>query len=414
MHTLHILHQYLPEHIGGTELYAQTLTDQLHQRGHQTTIFHRHSALGRGLRTRQPHPQLTIHATWDGFFSPTRRFLATFRSPHIHQTFIKILDQTPPDLVHIHHLMGLPYNLATELQHRQIPYIITLHDFWWVCANAQLITNDTQEICAGPDRFHNCARCALARANRTLPAPLIPLAAQPLAQRNARLQTILHGAQNLIAPAHFVKQWYQQHGLPSDSITVIPHGLDISGVQPANDTEPRPLRLGYIGGISWQKGVHTLIDAVNQLPHPPELWIAGDLNAFPDYAQQLQTSAHKNTRFLGRLTRDQIWHMLAQIDLIVVPSVWYETFCFVISEAFAAGVPVIASDIGVLAERVHHGIDGFLFPPGDSTALSQQINQIQQNPAQLAHLQASITPVTTLEQHATAIENLYQQLLTTS
>jgi glycosyltransferase involved in cell wall biosynthesis len=205
---------------------------------------------------------------------------------------------------------------------------------------------------------------------------------------------------------------------------VVHPGLDYPAIVAAPDEAHTPLRIGYIGGLSSQKGVHTLIQAFTGLsarspdqpaehsPDPPaELWIAGDLTFDPDYVAHLRQLAGKGVRFTGRLTRDEVWGMLAQLDVIVVPSLWYETFCFVVSEAFAMGVPVIASDLGVLAERVRPGVDGLLFPPGDAHALTTLLRQCRDDPELLPRLQANIKSGPTVAQHADQIEAIYQRVI---
>jgi glycosyltransferase involved in cell wall biosynthesis len=116
--------------------------------------------------------------------------------------------------------------------------------------------------------------------------------------------------------------------------------------------------------------------------------------------------------FSGRKTRAQVWEKLAQTDLLVVPSLWYETAALVIQEAFAAGVPVVASKLGALEERVHHGLDGYLFPPGDSQALAGILSQLAADRNHLEQLQANIRPVFTIGQHVERILALYQRLVT--
>ncbi len=414
MRILHLVHQYLPEHVGGTELYTKWLTDGLQQKGHQAAIFARRSADGAGLNQRDD-AGVQVWSAWNGRFHPTNRFTSTFRNAFLQQAFVQTLKQFQPNIIHIQHMMGLPIKIIEEIQKRSIPYIITLHDFWYVCANAQLITNHSQEICNGPDKFLNCAKCTLARATLPLFPPTYPILTVPLAQRNHLLQKALAGAAHIITPSRFVKNWYLQQGISPTNIEAIPLGIELPSNSIKEQTlkkekgdEKRPLRVGYIGGLSWQKGVHILIDAFNQLPTPCQLWIAGDLTFDPAYVTALRQLAHENVTFLGKLDRDSVWQMLAQIDVIVVPSLWYETFCIVISEANAMRIPVIASNLGALAERIHDGQDGYLFPPGEADALYKILAELQANPQQLDKLRAQIAAVPTLKDHLITIENVYR------
>ncbi|MCA9955677.1 MAG: glycosyltransferase family 4 protein [Anaerolineales bacterium] len=407
MRILHLVHQYLPDHVGGTELYTVWLTRALQQQGHDVAIFHRRSAEGNGLTQREENG-IKIWSAWNGRFQPTNRLLSTFRNQPLLHSFQQVIGEFQPDVVHVEHLMGLPTQMLDFLQAQQIPYIVTLWDFWWICANAQLLTNYDQTVCAGPDRFLNCSKCTLARANLPQFAPAVPALALPLRWRNGRLHQALLHASKLIAPAEFVKEWYVNHGLSAHKIEVLPPGLDYpeKPAVPPHDN----FRVGYVGGLSWQKGVHVLVEAFNQLPETAELWLAGDPEFDPDYVKQLKMAGRAT--FLGKLDRTAVWEMLAQVDVIVVPSLWYETFVFVISEAFAMGVPVIASDLGVVGERVRHGVDGLLFPPGDVNQLAQRLQQLHDDLNLLAHLRQNILSPLTVTEHATAVANLYGDVVT--
>jgi glycosyltransferase involved in cell wall biosynthesis len=406
MRILHLVHQYLPEHVGGTELYTVWLSRALQQQGHAVAVFHRRSAEGTGLERREDEG-IAIWSAWNGRFQPTNRLLSTLHNAALLEAFQKVIATFQPELVHVQHLMGLPTAILQHLNRVNIPYVITLHDYWWVCANSQLLTNYDQTICHGPKAFLNCAKCALARANQPLFPPALPIVALPLALRNRQLQQSLERAATFIAPANFVKQWYAGQGIAADKIHVMPWGVDYP---------PRPevpahnhLRVGYIGGLSRQKGIHVLVEAFNHLPETAELWLAGDPEFDPEYIEQLKQMGRAT--FLGKLPRTAVWEMLAQVDVIVVPSLWYETFVFVISEAFAMGVPVIASDLGVVAERVRHGVDGLRFPPGDVAQLAQALRQLHDEPTLRQQLRQNIAPVPTVAEHATAVFHLYQQVI---
>lgn len=411
MRILHLLHQYLPEYVGGTELYTHWLSQRLNQRGHENIIFHRRSGEGAGVEQWTDEAGVQIWAAWSGSMTPERRFQAVLGEPKITQAFDRVLHESKPELVHIQHLMGLPPALVDRLQQSNLPYIITLHDYWWGCANAQLLTNDRQQLCLGPQAYFNCGSCALARAGRSHFWPALPALAGLLAWRNRRLRRILHKSRRLIAPTQFVADWYVRQGAASERVAVIPHGLDAppQPVRPPRSAD-EPIRFAYIGGLSWQKGIHVVVQAFKELGAAAELWIAGDESADPAYAASLRAQASPQVHFLGRLSRTEVWAHLAQIDVVVVPSLWYETFSIIVSEAFAAGVPVLASQVGVLAERVRHGCDGLLAAPGDEKAWQQALQQFCQDRTLLPRLRANIRPGWTLAEHVQAIEKLYFDL----
>jgi glycosyltransferase involved in cell wall biosynthesis len=410
MKILHLVHQYFPEKVGGTEVYTRSLARQQAAQGHSVAIFAPASTTDATL---EPEIEDAVRVYRVGIESrgATAVFRSTFYHNRLNEAFTHIISQEQPDIVHIQHLMGLPTSLMTQVQAAAIPYVITLWDFWWVCANGQLLTNYSQELCQGPRSFINCARCALARAGLPQFTPAFAPLALPLAARNRRLQPVLAGAHRLIAPAAFVRDWYADHGAPADKLVVVPPGLNYPDMLPIreNGVGERPFRIGYIGGISWQKGVHLLLEAFLQLDNS-ELWIAGDTNFDPQYTARLHEVATTAVQFRGKLDRAAIWKMLCQLDVLVVPSIWYETFGFVISEAFVAGVPVIGFDLGVVAERIQHGCNGLLLPVGDVQALAQALCELQKNPDKLAQLQAGIQPVLTMAEHVEEITAVYVQI----
>jgi glycosyltransferase involved in cell wall biosynthesis len=222
----------------------------------------------------------------------------------------------------------------------------------------------------------------------------------------------MRAADRLIAPTEFVRRWYVAHGAPPDRLLVIPPGLEYPSLIRRQYEKPSDIvRFAYVGGISWQKGIHVLVEAFDQVDGPAELWIAGDESFDPAYSSRLHAQASPNVRFLGKLTRQKVWDTLAQVHVVVVPSIWYETFSFLISEAFAAGVPVVASRLGPLADRVRDGIDGLLVPPGDGTAWRAALQRLVDEPDLLNRLRANVQSPMTLEEHVSQVESLYAQVI---
>ncbi|MDQ4075336.1 MAG: glycosyltransferase family 4 protein [Chloroflexota bacterium] len=415
MRILHLVHQYPPDDVGGVELHTQSVARELARRGHEVGVFFRQRAEGRGLESWEEQG-VRVWAARDGALSPTGRLLATFHAPTVAAFFERVLEEMKPEIVHIHHLMGLPVALAHEMSQRDIPYVVTLHDYWWGCANAQLLTNDREEICDGPDWWLNCGRCALARAGVSQ-LWLAPALAPLFAYRYQQLHPILQQAQRLIAPTDFTRDSYERMGFSVEKVQVIPHGIALppnaKGLESRPDPGQRTLCIAYVGGIARQKGVHVLVEAMNGLPEEQvHLSIFGDLDVFPQYVSELRALArHSGIHFRGRLPNDELLKELARFDVLVVPSLWYETAALVIQEAFAVGLPVIASDLGALSERVRDGIDGLLVPPGDPLTLRAALGRLLDEPNLLPQLRAGIHPVRLLEEQVDEIEPLYREVV---
>jgi glycosyltransferase involved in cell wall biosynthesis len=411
MRLLYLIHQYPPSHIGGTELYTRSLAQALARRGHQVTVFHRQQADGIGQK-RQTRGGVQVWSAWAGIPSPTRRFLAGFGDRALAHAFEVALREVKPDLVHVQHLMGLPIETVDLIRKSGHPFVITLHDYWWVCANANLLTNYDRQLCGGPQAYVNCARCALARAGHSGWWPALPPVAGLMAWRNRKLRRVLESCYEVIAPSEFVRNWYAAHGVPKEFVSVIAPGLARNPrVSRPDERDSDEVRFAYIGGLSWQKGVHHLVKAFNGLRGNAELWIAGDESFDPAYVERLRALSIPRIRFLGRLSRDEVWDTLAQVDVVTVPSLSFETYSFAVSEAHAARVPVVASRLGALAERVRDGVDGLLVPPGDVTVWREALQRFVDEADLSDQLRVNIPAVKTLDEHVDEIEALYGRVV---
>jgi glycosyltransferase involved in cell wall biosynthesis len=174
------------------------------------------------------------------------------------------------------------------------------------------------------------------------------------------------------------------------------------------------VRFAYIGGLAWQKGVHVVIQAFRQLHGPVELWIVGDESANPAYVADLRANSNESVRFLGSLPHVEVWKILGQVDAVLVPSLWYETFSLITHEALAAGVPVIASHHGVLADAIRHGVDGMLVTAGDVSGWRDALQEAVTNPACLAHLRSGVRPPLSQKDHMDHLERVYHEILTSN
>ena len=414
MRVLNIVHQYPPEFVGGTELYTQTVARSLTARGNAVSVFCPSGQAGDPARAvvSSDEEGVRVHRVPLGPRSANAKFLDIFTQHTLSAALAAVLQQEHPDLVHIQHLMGLPARLIDKVALAGIPFIVTLHDYWYGCANAQLLTNTRQEICAGPHWWINCGQCAVARAGHPDWRVLAPAIAPLLGYRHWLLRRVLTRATWLIAPTEFVGETYRQLGAPADRIQVIPHGIEVpSDLPAAQPRSPGVLRVAYIGGLAWQKGVHVLIEAVNGLPAEEiQLSIYGNTAAFPDYAAALKRLvSHPHIDFAGHLPRSRLWITLRSVDVVVVPSLWYEASPLIIQEAFAAGVPVITSNLGALRELVHDHLDGLLVTAGDPIAWRAALHRCATEPGLLPRLRQGIRPVRSMDEHLADLEALYTE-----
>ena len=410
MKILQVVHQFLPTWVGGVEVYTHNLAESLIGRGHQVTVFVREDGQG-GMRTDQLGT-VPVHRLYAPGRSMAQRWLSTLGEPQTEAAFQQLLAQLQPDVVHFQHLLGLPAALFDAVTTLGIPTVATLHDYGFICANTKLLTNYSERTCGGPRAWINCSWCGLARAGLGWAVPLAPALAPVFALRDLRLRQVLTRANALVAPTPFVRDIYLAHGAPPGRLRVMEYGIEPPPIAPTPLREAGPLRVAYLGNVARLKGVQVLVEAFNGLPHDAELQIAGDLTREPGYVRQLeQRVRHPGVRFLGQQGRGALWALLDWADVVAVPSIWYEVSPLVIHEAFAMRRPVVASNLGSLAGRVRHEVDGILAPPGDSQAWGKVLQDLSHNRGRLLDFQQAIRPVKTAAEHAHELEELYQQLI---
>ena len=132
-----------------------------------------------------------------------------------------------------------------------------------------------------------------------------------------------------------------------------------------------------------------------------------------DYEERLRwiASESRAIRFRGRYDPRDVFDVLAGVDVIVIPSIWWENSPLTVHEAFLAGVPIIAADEGGMAELVLDGKNGLLFGPGNADDLAQQLSRLQDDPDLLPALQAGITPVRGVAQEIDDLAAIYETAL---
>lgn len=416
-----VVHQFPPEHTGGTEHYTNSLGRSFIEKGHQVDIFVpgplSHGPEQRivdqdGMRLWQS-PSLAEPGTEN----PAAEFWHSFRNHAAERAFQHMIETVQPDIVHIQHLQNVSARMIRLATGR--PRLLTLHDYWYFCANGQMIRPD-RSPCPGPRHGWNCVDCAADKAELPSLRRLRPLVAVPFGLRNLYLKNLANEIDLFLAPSEFLRQQYINNGYPEKRIQILVNGLDTKRIAEVSHVdscvvkrsdwpETVDLHLGFIGSIAWQKGVHVLIAAFEQLPPNVAVTIYGDMSVFPEYAQQVrQMSHHPHVRFVGTVPYDQVGMALRQMDALVVPSIWYENAPLVIQEAYGVGVPVIASRLGALTEKVQDGVTGLLFEAGDGEDLSRAIRSLMGDPTLLQRLATNITPGPTMKEHVAELLDIYQ------
>jgi glycosyltransferase involved in cell wall biosynthesis len=419
MRILLVSHKFPPYALGGVEVYSHNLAQTLRHK-HRVSVFFRQD--GRNEHGFSEHDEemdgvLTrrISSRPTGFgASVVGEFFDTFMGSQVEGSFARFVGLVQPDLVHIQHVMSLSARLMQIARSSGLPVVLTLHDYWFICGNSQLIWPD-QQICRGKALGMNCVRCAAAAR---FPPPLVrwlrPGLAPLFLYRDRVVRQAARQADEIISPSRFLIDKYTAAGFPRERLHFLENGIPVDRIRRFARRPPTGrLRISFLGSIAWQKGVHVLAQAFNDLPAGiARLRIWGDLEVFPDYATRLQEMlTHPDAELMGRIANDRVGEVLADSDVMVVPSLWYENSPVVIQEARAAGVPVVASDLGALAEKVRHGIDGLLFPAGDAAALRDALLRLLMEGELLPHLRQSIPAPMDMQEHVEELERVYHRLV---
>jgi hypothetical protein len=190
----------------------------------------------------------------------------------------------------------------------------------------------------------------------------------------------------------------QRNGVDAALIRKSAYGIDLEGFTPRTRdpvTHSRPLAIGFIGTLAPHKGCHVLVDAFKQLsPGCASLQIYGNPADFPEYFSNLKAAAGDTPGiyFRGTFPNARVAEVVDGLDVLVVPSLWFENTPLVVYSALASRAPVIASDFPGMSEVVLHERNGMLFSAGDSGQLAQQLNRLLVDRTLLPALSAACRP----------------------
>jgi glycosyltransferase involved in cell wall biosynthesis len=225
-------------------------------------------------------------------------------------------------------------------------------------------------------------------------------------------QRVLPAVTRFVAPSQFLRQSFVDWGVPEEQIVHLRTGIDLDPFRGFERRRAAKLRIGFIGTIVPHKGVHVLLRAWShlapQLRERAELAIYGPTDYTPAYVNAVRALAGElGVELRGRLQSEEVPRALGSIDLLVVPSVWYENSPLIILEALATRTPLLVSNLGGMAELVQPGVSGFRFEVGDDVDLGHRLRLILEEPEQLARLFTGELPVQSVERDAEFLEQLY-------
>lgn len=426
-------HQFFPQFTAGTEVLTGSVARELVLSGHTVRIFTGHPG-GPDMLEGERFDQYDydgigvdrFHHAYIAMGGQKSMIEVGYNNQLAAAYFELLLRSFKPDVIHFFHLNRLGTGLIERAVTIGVPCFLTPTDFWLICPTGQLLLGDGT-LCSGPsDHAGNCLKHfaqttqggIIGKVAEWLPTagadwfvrltksgvfPIYPKRSEVLAIKNRLASNVsrLNQLNGLVVPTKFMKDLLIGQGVSPNLITEVAFGVDVTtpvmGAQRRNEQDA--LRVGFIGTLAPHKGCHVLIDAFKQLPQDRVLLkIYGRIEDFPDYTRELQLSVenYPAIEFCGTFSNEKIAHIFSSIDVLVVPSLWYENTPLVLYSAQAAHCPVIASNLSGLAEVIQHDVNGLLFASNCSTDLARQLSRIISESGLQARLSANArTPKST-------------------
>ncbi len=465
---LYVVHGFPPDTWAGTEVYTLNLALEMQALGHEVVVLTRAPAPAAEADGEAP-ADFTVHEDELQGLRVLRmthrlrhgRLRDGYDRPEAAAAFREVLLRERPDLVHFQHLIHLSAGLVQQARDFNLPTVLTCHDYWAICARVQLVRPDGTRC-----ERNQGAGCYLCIADRALdrvedlrdlerrdPAALAalratgeaarrhedlgegeapPPAAAPegmpaepgfwkglgdLLDREAFVLDAYRAADLRISPSRFLRDLLvDTAGLDPHTFVFSDNGLRtalVSALEKAPDPDGR-LRVGFVGSLVWYKGGETLVRAMNLLADAPVLLnVFGDFRPDddPHHAALRDLATAGNVRFRGRFDNTRLSEVFTEIDVLVVPSVWWENSPISIHEAILTRTPVVASGIGGMAEYVRDGVDGLHFAPGDAEDLARVLRRFVDEPGLVAKLSRDFLEVKDIADNARETEFRYRGLL---
>ena len=348
----------------------------------------------------------TDPSNFDNFFGTAHRKALLTRS------FKDFLEAQRPDVIHFQHTHFLGYDLVRVARNTLpgVPIVYSFHEYLPICQrDGQMVRTNDDELCMeeSPRRCNEC---------------FPEMTPQMFYMRKRFVQSSLSQVDRFIAPSEYVRDRYVDWGIPQSKIEVEAQGfVPVTDRPPEEDTDRGArTRFAYFGQLHPFKGADVLLQAMDILGEDFEghLWIFGanrELQA-PELRERFEpllSTERENVTFVGQYDRAELGRLMAGIDWVVVPSIWWETGPLTVLEAFQYGRPVICSDIGGMSEKVTDGVNGLHFRRSDAEDLAATMLRAAEEPGLWEKLHSGVParPPRTMAEHVEALSAIYNRLL---
>jgi glycosyltransferase involved in cell wall biosynthesis len=439
MRILVAVHGFPPTQYAGAERAAERIANWLSERDHEVEVLALENVQADSFQVQtQQEGGLLVHRVSYNI-KEGDYFKNLYDYAPIGDVLRNILSQRHFDLVHMVSGYMLGGQVIDTANAFKIPVVVTLTEYWFMCHQLTLQYPDGK-VCIGPESAKKCTRCLLEEKRRwSIPKKHAPHLMDTLwngllktsifkntiddvAQRQIHLAQSLSRAALVISPSRFLINKFKEYGFNTEHYVHISHGLTVTEQHPtgspitAQTPKTSGLNIAFLGQMKAHKGPDIIIDAVIQLlkaGHEVHLGLYGPDDEIPEYTAPLKhkTAAYPSIQWHGRYEAEQLGEILAQQDVLVIASRWYENNPTVILEAYRERLPVIASRMGGMTEMVIHEQSGLLFENNSVTDLHHQLERLIVEPDLLPKLRQGVPVVKTINEELEEIYSEYQKLL---
>ena len=420
MKVMFSLRNFLPNHIAGTEIYVNALGKCLRELGAQTVVVKPGFDI---METREYSygDQRVIEYPQSSAFD--KEVILGTKPPSGIVFFEQVIRDEKPDIIHFHEIgssNGITIAHMDVANSMGIPVFTTMHLVGYVCKTGTLRYKNA-ESCDGIIDNYKCAVCSLHErglrfgmaelavnlgntltrkkqvAGRETTAPALFSYPKYIDIHRKLLQQVFTGSQRVFILSEWFRLLLIRNGMPATKMVLLdkalPHFERPIPVEPGHSISPKGLRFVYMGRISEIKGLHLLLQALNNIrPRNWTLDIYGQVGEV-DYEEKCRKLARKNKEnifFRAPVAPEEVLGILQQYDAMICPTIIEEMVGLVVMEAFAVGIPVIGSDSKGIAEQVTNGVNGLLFKSGSADSLVKLLKKVLDDPEMLNMLKQNI------------------------
>ncbi len=446
MKIVYVVHEFPPDSIGGTGVAVLQVAKDMLAEGHKVWVlapqqwdddnfpsvgFFDEKVDGVSVKRLIFNPDLSPNRALYEYYNPILSIYA--------KDFLRDIS---PDIIHIYHLLHLSSSIIDAAKELRIPIVLTLTDFWFFCPKWIRLKPDGS-LCAEDFSWRDCICCLreedsvyYERATRTFDERMMKFYVQEMISNNKFrfnllnnnrvsslllavagrlpfLKSQLEKVDQIVFRSSFLSKVYLRKGYFQNGFTVVFPGAVSSPKLPSRKGRISNITFGYFGGEKKHKGPHVLLKAFRKVKSTNvNLRLYGD---FPntEYVKELRRLASGDERieFMGKFRRTELTKILSSIDILIMPSIWYEAYGLSILEAFANKIPVIATDIGGIPNIVHDKRNGLLFKRGDVLGLKQKMERVINEPGLIQKFRENIPGVKSVNEECDELLDIYKKLL---